>query len=106
MKDPTVTVIIEKLPIKNGNMKDWTNYSGNPEVTITTNSHQTFTDKNLKVSNSIEYPTLSLNYKTKNKLIYSGNDLGLVKNNIHDILKNYNIIKDGEYFISILVLTK
>ena len=101
MKYPTAEVILKYLSITNGNINYYSNYRKDPEFTFVTNIHQHITNKTLKVLNYIEKPNKYLNYKTKNNLVSSGKNLGLLNKNMQEILKNYNIHKDGrDYFIN------
>ena len=84
----------EDIPITNGKLDYYNNYKIYPEVTLTTNSHQYVTYKPLKLPNSIENTTKCLICKTKKKLVFNWNYLGLANNNIQNILKKYNTSKE------------
>ena len=99
-----VTLPFESLSIINVNKKECTSYRGKSVSTIAGNNHHNVTNKISKlVPNFIEATTKYPNFNTENNLVSSRqkdliliyHGLKMVKNSDNEILKSYNISKDG-----------
>ena len=101
----TVEVSPKNFPTTTENTFVWTKYRGKYVSSFTDNCHHHIKYKTLKAPTYIYYPIKYYKCKTYNEWVFSGPDLGLTKNILHNILEYQNINNDGRATFSILMLT-